>query len=235
VADEQMQRFWDERAKENAMYFVDSRLDYNDTDEERFWSDGRDTLAAVLDIVGAKIEPGDHVVDVGCGVGRLSRAAAKTAAKVTGVDVSEEMVRQARELNAHLDNVEFLHGDGRHLNGVEDGSADALVSHVVFQHIPDPKITLGYVAEMGRVLRPGGWAAFQISNDPSIHRAKPTGLAGAVRRLLGREPKGRSNAAWLGSAVDLADLRATADAAGLDVERVEGEGTQFCFVLLRRR
>ncbi|MDX6665930.1 MAG: hypothetical protein QOG68_2136 [Solirubrobacteraceae bacterium] len=233
--DEQMQQFWDERAKENAFYFVDSRLDYNDTDVERFWSDGRDDLDQLLGLVGAQIAPGDAVVDVGCGVGRLSRAAAATAGHVTGVDVSAEMVKQARELNAHLGNVEFVQGDGRHLNGVPDASADACISHVVFQHIPDPQITLGYIREMGRVLRPGGWAAFQVSNDPSIHRPKSTGLMGAVRRLLGREPRGRSNQSWIGSAVDLGDLRAAAADGGLDVERIEGEGTQWCCVLLRRR
>jgi hypothetical protein len=35
--------------------------------------------------------------------------------------------------------------------------------------------------------------------------------------------------------MDLGELRATADAAGLDVERVEGAGTQYCIVLVRRR
>jgi ubiquinone/menaquinone biosynthesis C-methylase UbiE len=231
-----MGRFWDERAKENALYFVDSRLDYNATDAERFWADGLETLDKVLELGGASIQQGDTVVDIGCGVGRLTRAAAQRGAgRVLGVDVSAEMLKQARELNAHLENVEFHHGDGQHLTGVPDDIADAIVSHVVFQHIPDPKITLGYVTEMGRVLKPGGWAVFQISNDPSIHRAKKTGLAGVVRRALGREPKGQANAAWLGSAVDLDELRVTAEAAGMDVEDVEGAGTQFCFVRLRRR
>ena len=49
-------------------------------------------------------------------------------------------------------------------------SVDGCFSHVVFQHIPDPPITLNYVREMGRVLRPGGWALFQVSNDPTIHQ-----------------------------------------------------------------
>lgn len=235
AADDRMGRFWDERAKENAFYFVDSRLDYNDTDVERFWADGREALDQLLGIVGAQLEPSDQVVDIGCGVGRLTRAAAATAERVTGVDVSAEMVKRAQELNAHLDNVRFLHGDGQHLNGVDDASATACISHVVFQHIPDPQITLGYVREMGRVLRPGGWAAFQVSNDPSVHHAKATGVSGALRRALGREPRGRDNAAWLGSAVDLDELRAVAGEAGLDAERIEGAGTQFCIVRLRRR
>lgn len=236
VADDPMQAFWDERARENALYFVDNRLDYRDTDSERFWRDGATDLGRLLDLLGVSIAAGDVVVDIGCGVGRLSRAAAAAGAgRVLGVDVSAEMVRRARELNAHLDGVEFHHGDGRRLTGVPDAVADAVVSHVVFQHIPDPEITLGYVGEMGRVLRPGGWAAFQVSNDPAVHRPRATGPLGALRRALGRGPKGATHPAWLGSAVDLGELRAAADAAGLDVERIVGEGTQFCCVLLRRR
>ena len=53
--------------------------------------------------------------------------------------------------------------------------------------------------------------------------------------MVGREPRGRTNAAWLGSAVNLDELRATANDAGLDVENIEGAGTQFCFVRLRRQ
>jgi SAM-dependent methyltransferase len=118
---------------------------------------------------------------------------------------------------------------------VDDASADVVFSHVVFQHVPDPAITLGYVRDMGRVLRPGGWAAFQVSNDPSIHQRRSRDLRWRLDRLLGRAPGGQENPAWLGSAVELDDLRAAARDGGLEIERLVGEGTQFCLVLLRRR
>src|SRR5689334_21528538 len=107
-----MQRFWDERARENAFFFVDDRLDYRDTDVERFWRDGQADLSELLRVVGAEIAPSDVVLDIGCGVGRLTRAAAAQARHVIGLDVSAEMLARARELNAHLENVEFRHGDG---------------------------------------------------------------------------------------------------------------------------
>src|SRR5206468_8184733 len=140
---------------------------------------------------------------------------------VRALDVSSEMLEVARRMNPQLGNVDWLHGDGTTLAPIPGASADACVSHVVFQHIPDPEVTLGYVREMGRVLRPGGWAAFQVSNDPSVHR----------RRLFAR--RGTRHPAWRGSAVDLGVLRATASDAGLEVERVVGEGTQFCLVRLQ--
>jgi SAM-dependent methyltransferase len=120
-------------------------------------------------------------------------------------------------------------GDGRSLVGIDDGSVDGIVSLVVFQHIPDPGVVMSYVREMGRVLRVGGWAAFHVSNDPSIHRAP--GLGARIRgRLSRRRPSGQSDEAWLGSAVKLDELREVATASGLEIDRISGEGTQFCIV-----
>jgi SAM-dependent methyltransferase len=87
---------------------------------------------------------------------------------------------------------------------------------VVFQHIPDPSITLGYVREIGRVLKPGGWAVIQVSNDPAIHRPR-TPLHRRLRQLAGLAPRGSGHPAWLGSSVDLGDV-----------------GAQFCQLLLRK-
>jgi SAM-dependent methyltransferase len=230
-----MERFWDARAREDAYYFVDSRLDYGSPDEQAFWAGGEEALDKLLGILEAEIGPGDVVVDVGCGIGRLTRPLAQRAARVIGLDVSSEMIERARSLNAGFDNVEWVHGDGESLRPVEDASVDAVVSHVVFRHIPDPAITLQYVREMGRVLKPGGFAAFEFSNrsEPHVHRS--SGRFRAVAALVGRAPRGVTDEAWVGSHVELADLRRVADEAGLDVERVTGEGTDFCAVRLRRR
>jgi SAM-dependent methyltransferase len=228
-----MQSFWDERAREDAFYFVDNRLEYGSPDVERFWRGGEEALELLLEIAGASIEDGDVIVDIGCGLGRLSRAASARAARVLALDVSEEMLSRARSLNERLDNVEWIHGDGRTLQPIEDASVDGCVSIVVFQHIPDPAITLGYVREMGRVLRPGGWAAFQISTDERVHL--PNQRTGKrMLSLVGRAPRGQHHPAWMGSAVDLDDLRAAAGDAGLVLERVQDAGSQYCTVLATR-
>lgn len=228
-----MRDFWDERAREDAYFFVDNRLVYGRPDEERFWAAGVSDLDLLLGAAGARLDPGDAVLEIGCGLGRLTRALAERAGSVTALDVSAEMLVRAQELNPALDNVRWIQGDGTSLAGVEDATVDACVSHVVFQHIPDPQITLRYVGEMGRVLRPGGWAAFQVSNDPAVHRRRPL-LRDRLRALVGRAPRGQADPAWRGSAVDLEDLRAAAAAGGLAVERTAHEGTQYCVVMLRR-
>jgi SAM-dependent methyltransferase len=231
-----MERFWDARAREDAYYFVDSRLEYGSPDERAFWAGGEEALDKLISVVGAPaIDASDTVVDIGCGLGRLTRPLAARAARVVAVDVSSEMLSRARELNTHLGNVEWVHGDGVSLQPIPDASVDACISHVVFRHIPDPAITLGYTREIGRVLRPGGFAAFELSNkrEPHVHRS--SGRFRALAALFGRAPKGVTDKAWVGSYVEIDDLRRTVEDAGMDLETVVGEGTDFCAVLLKAR
>ena len=231
-----MRRFWDRRAREDAFFFVDTRLEYGDPDLDWFWQEGERMLDETLARLGVEVGPGDDVVDIGCGVGRFTRALAGRARSVRGLDVAPAMLDEARRHNAHLENVEWVEGDGTTLAPIPDESADACFSYVVFQHIPDPRVTYGYVREMGRVLRPGGWAAFQVSDDARVHRRR--GLArtawAALAGLAGRGPRGWTRREYRGSAIELGELRAAAASAGLEVERIEGAGTQYCLVLARR-
>ena len=217
---DEARRFWDERAAEDAAHFVDDRLPRGANDLEGALASGEEVVGVYEEVLGIRFEGLGTIVEIGCGVGRVTRALAARSERVIALDVSPRMLATAREANPDLDNVTWLQGDGASLAGVADDSADACFSHVVFQHIPDPRVTLGYVAEMGRALRGGGWAAFQVSNDPGVHdRPAETGATASPY--------------WLGAAVDLADLRATADEAGLKIDRVSGAGTQWCVVLAR--
>jgi SAM-dependent methyltransferase len=231
----EMGEFWDERARENSLYFINNSLSYTETDSERFWESGPNDVAAVLGTLGVEIRPDDDLVEIGCGIGRMTRPLAERGRSVRALDVSAEMLEQARHENGHLDNVTWVRGDGTTLTGIADGSADGVISYVVLQHIPDPEVTLGYIREMGRVLRPGGWAAFQISNDEGVHRPRgQKGLRHRIRIALGRAPKGQRHGAWLGSAVSVAQVRRAAASSGMNVERTTGEGSQFCLVLTRK-
>lgn len=228
-----MRSFWNARAREDAFYFVDTRQQYKAPDHQRFW-DAEPLLDYVLESLGVQLTGADAVLEIGCGVGRMTRVLAARARAVIALDVSDEMLRLARDLNPGLQNVRWLLGDGLALAGVADGSVDACISLVVFQHLPDPAIALGYVREVGRVLRPGGWAALQVSNDPGAHRPR-RGAVARCRALLRLAPRGQRHPAWLGSAVELAALAAAAQQGSLEIERIWGEGTQYCQVLMRRR
>jgi SAM-dependent methyltransferase len=230
-----MERFWDAKAREDPFYFVDSRLRYSAPDEAAFWAGGEAALSALLGGLQLELPPRQIVLDIGCGLGRLTRAMAREAERVIALDISREMLTRAQQLNQDLDNVEWVHGDGRSLRPIPDATVDVCISHVVFRHIPDPAITLGYIREMGRVLKPGGVAAFELSNDPEAHRRSPAGIRTRVAALLGRAPRGQDHDAWLGSHVELGAIQATAAGAGMVLERTAGASTEFCAILLRRQ
>jgi SAM-dependent methyltransferase len=227
-----MRRFWNARAREDAFYFVDTRRAYGSADADDFWNN-EDLVDFLLGGLGVTLRDSDTVLEIGCGIGRITRGLAARAGQVVALDVSDEMLARAQRHNPDLERVRWVLGDGSSLPGIAEQSIDACVSVVVFQHIPDPAITLGYVVEVGRVLRDHGWAALQISNDPATHRPR-TGLWFWLKSLVGRAPKGQRDPAWLGSHVELSDLRRAAADGGMTVERVWGEGSQYCQVLLRR-
>src|SRR5947209_12210075 len=107
-----MRRFWDARAREDPFYFVDNTGDYRAPDTARFWASGHETLRVFAERLGVEVQPSDTVLDIGCGLGRLTRALAGRCAEVVAIDVSADMLARARELNAQLDNVRWLQGDG---------------------------------------------------------------------------------------------------------------------------
>ncbi len=96
-------------------------------------------------------------IDFGCGVGRLTSALRSHFALCYGVDISPGMLEQARKI-APL--CEFREGDS--LSSFADDTADLIYSSLVLQHQPDPRSAIALIADMVRVLRPGGLLVFQI-------------------------------------------------------------------------
>jgi SAM-dependent methyltransferase len=105
----------------------------------------------------AGVQRGSHVLDVGCGTGVVSVTAARSGARVTGADLTPELLAQARE-NAAIAGleIEWREADVEHLP-FDDGAFDAVLSQ--FGHIfaPRPQVA---TREMLRVLKPGGTIAF---------------------------------------------------------------------------
>jgi SAM-dependent methyltransferase len=99
--------------------------------------------------------PGEDVLEIGFGPGRTLGLLAERGARVTGVDVSEEMVRLAGRRNAELvrtGDLTLHRGDGVMLP-VQDNSQDAVLSVHNLYFWPEPEAT---IAEIARVLRPEG-------------------------------------------------------------------------------
>ncbi len=94
---------------------------------------------------------GKDVLDAGCGVGYGSAFLARGARRVVGVDRDPEAIAYARRRYG-APNVEFAVGDLMALD-LPDASFDAVTAFEVIEHLPDQD---AFLAEVGRVLRPGG-------------------------------------------------------------------------------
>jgi SAM-dependent methyltransferase len=98
-----------------------------------------------------------RLVDVGCGDGELTVDLAEHVHSVVGVDTDVDEIAAARALAARcgLSNATFQIGDAYEL-GLADESADAVLGHSSLEALDRPRKAL---AEMWRVLRPGGVVA----------------------------------------------------------------------------
>ena len=94
-------------------------------------------------------EPGERIVDLGCGTGTLSAAIAARGAEVIGIDGDAAMVDRAR---ASYPSLAFAHADGRDF--AIEGVADAVFSNAALHWMKEEPA--GVIACVARALRPGG-------------------------------------------------------------------------------
>ena len=104
-----------------------------------------------------RLEPGEHVLDLGCGAGTDSLVAAQMVGQkghVTGIDMTPEMLAKARAASGALGatNVEFVESEAERLS-FPDESFDVAISNGVIDLIPDKDAVF---SELSRVLKPGG-------------------------------------------------------------------------------
>ncbi|HEY0733311.1 MAG TPA: class I SAM-dependent methyltransferase [Herpetosiphonaceae bacterium] len=123
------------------------------------------------------LDPGQSVVDVAAGTGRIAAYLASRGLNVTAVDLTPNMLQQAqnRAATSGLDNIRFVEANGRMLP-FADGSFDAVMS-IRFLHLFPAAMHRPFVQEMWRVLRPGGTLLIQFDSA----------LAGVIVPLL-QEP-----------------------------------------------
>lgn len=105
----------------------------------------------------AGVQAGQRVLDVGCGTGVVSITARRLGAVVTGLDLTPALLERARE-NARIAgvDVEWHEGDAEALPFAND-AFDVVLSQFGHMFAPRPEVA---VAEMLRVLKPGGTIAF---------------------------------------------------------------------------
>jgi SAM-dependent methyltransferase len=173
--------------------------------QQATWASGDFAIiGTTLQIVGENLceaidlRAGERVLDVACGNGNATLAAARRFARVTGADYVPSLIEKAKaRANAEALSIDFVEADAEALP-FDDGSFDAVVSTYGVMFAPNHPVAAG---ELLRVCRSGGRIG--------LANWTPNGFIGAMLRLVGRHvppPAGLQSPSLWGKREHLAEL-----------------------------
>lgn len=163
---------WEERARSQARdFYVASHPGWRDP--ARWSAQAERDVELMLYRVDRRALSGWHVLEIGCGVGRLALPLAPLVASYTGVDIAPGMIEEARARCAEARNARFLVSDGAGLpREARERRYELVLVLAVFIHCPR-QVIRSLVRAGYEVLAPGGQLRFQVLADPS----DPSGVA----------------------------------------------------------
>jgi len=211
---ERMRADWNQRAREDAHYYV--AFGGRDQDEQGFDATAADVLPCLEFELPRFPKTANRrawrALEIGCGPGRLMKPLSRHFGEIHGVDVSDEMIRIARERLADVPHAHVHVTNGASLAQFADESFDFVYSYAVFQHIPSREVVLEYMREIQRVLKPGG-----------IFRGQFNGL-----------PYPGDTNTWSGVAFSADDIRTFTRENGLLLLILDGLHTQYMWTTWRK-
>lgn len=152
---EVMRKDWDRRIKHDFRFWMSDGYE----SDELMWQSGARDLEILL-----KHVPSTQCmsyVEVGCGVGRMLKAACERFQRVIGVDISSEAIEKARELVGNAQNLELIVGNGLDLSQIPDQSIDCVGVYAALCSVPT-EVFARYLIEINRILRPEGYLRMQV-------------------------------------------------------------------------
>ncbi len=176
---EKMRSDWNQRAQEDAHYFV--AFGRRDQDDEEFFASAVDVvrgLEAELPRLADARPRARRALEIGCGPGRLMKPLSRHFGEIHGVDVSDRMIELAARNLRDVPHAHVRHTNGAELAPFADDSFDFVYSYAVFQHIPSADVIFAYLREARRVLKTGGILRCQLNGLPKT-AARYTTWSGA--------------------------------------------------------
>ncbi|MFN0109845.1 MAG: class I SAM-dependent methyltransferase [Blastocatellia bacterium] len=211
---------WDDRARQDAKWFINTlRLQQSEEEFDQTGAFEVHRLVMVdLPLVTGRRDPKTlRVLEIGCGAGRMTKHLATFFGEVTGVDVSGEMIRQARERLAGFANVQLHETTGVDFPMLADESFDLILSAYVFQHVPSAAVIRSNLDDGWRTLKPGGVFRFQTNAITAL------GLGSLEKDT------------WTGAEFPEVRLRQFAVEKDAQLISIVGAETQYCWTTLRKR
>lgn len=152
---ERMRADWDRRIGQDYRFWMSDGY----KSDQAMWDAGfRDYKLLLQDYI---TKPGQVLLDIGCGVGRLIKPALSDFSRVIGIDISKEAIKRAAELLENPFNLELKLGSGLGLDGVPAHCADMVISFATLGSIPTD-IVARYLVEIHRVLKTDGEVRLQM-------------------------------------------------------------------------
>ena len=209
---DRMRADWNDRAREDAHYYV--AFGALQQSEEDFAATAADVIR-LLERDLRRFPKGVplRALEIGCGPGRLMKPLSRHFAEIHGVDVSDEMIRIARERLKDIPHAHVHATNGADLSEFPADSFDFVYSYAVFQHIPSRDVVFEYLRETRRVLKPGGIFHGQF-NSLRLSHAVDT---------------------WRGVTFSADDIRAFTREQGLQLMSLEGAETLQMWATWRKR
>jgi len=182
---EEMRTLWDNLSKKSKLGYISHLQKGAKWDNEEFHIVGTRFAGRMIERFKdyCSVEPNSaSVLEIGCGVGRFIKPLASYFRYVTGVDISREMLKVAKEYCSDLSNVTFILNDGKSLKECESNSFDYCVSAGVFHHITHIEVIISYIRDAIRVLKPSGLFLFQFEGN----RTEAVGKGSTGARITDR-------------------------------------------------
>lgn len=216
---EEMKRDWNNRARENSKWYINTvRLDQTEAEFDTTGQNEINTLILPeLVLMTDGRDPRDlKFLEIGCGIGRMTKHLACIFGEVHSTDVSGEMIRQARQRLNHLPNVHLHETSGMDFAALPDDCFDVAFSAYVFQHVPDKEVIESNIREAYRVVKPGG-----------IIRVHTNGVEAQSYAEAEKNT-------WAGATFTESEIRQLARELGAQLISVYGADTMFCWTMMRK-
>ncbi|MGH9765959.1 MAG: methyltransferase domain-containing protein [Blastocatellia bacterium] len=214
-----MKSDWNRRARENARWFINTvRLDQS---EEEFDATGanevRNLILPELALMTQGRDPKTlRFLEMGCGIGRMTKHLAAIFGEVHATDVSGEMIGQARQRLRDLPNTHLHETSGVDFAGLPDNYFDIAFSAFVFQHVPSKDVIRSNIGEAYRVVKPGGVLKLHTNGVES------------------RDYESADKDTWAGATFTEGELRELARELGARLLSVYGAKTMYCWTTMRK-